>query len=277
MTTLTSAAPDADRAADAVSEIPYADYVVHQLERASSEGVRADIARIRPSGHFRHREHRWSVAPYRGYAFVSMLSASPDNEVAVNLLASQRHELATFAPGRPAVCPLASESFHQTFANTLSGERLPDALSQLEVAEQDFQHALATALRDLPPLDTDAPLVMRLVGISVFGSSLGALSVFDDPDAHARVLRFRDLIYSHPALVRFGVRRTRPFIGHVTLGYFDRPLDAEEREPFAALLDQLNRAYAAAPVTVTFARAEARLFHDLSAFKVVPDMPVCPL
>lgn len=267
----TTATPSASPA-PIVRELSPADHTRRQLERVAPDAVREALARVLPSGHFHHDDRRWHVAPYPGYAYVSMLLVAPENEGTIETLAAHRLALGAFATARPLLFPLPVASFHQTLANTLSAERLAVGLAATGATEDEFRAALAAPLDESPRSGTMAPVRMRLVGLSVFGASLGALGVFDEPADFERVLHFRDRVYGHPRLQALGVRRTRPFVGHVTLAYFDRTPSPAEAAELAALIDRLNRTYTAKPIAVTFARAEVRHFRDLATFESVPGL-----
>ena len=82
---------------------------------------------------------------------------------------------------------------------------------------------------------------MRLIGLSIFGTALGLLGVFENEVDYCRILDFRSAFYSDPGLQALDIRMTRPFIGHITLAYIESDLHAWQREKLAAAVHNINR------------------------------------
>jgi hypothetical protein len=55
----------------------------------------------------------------------------------------------------------------------------------------------------------------------VFSRVIVALVAFDEPDDYAALMRLRETVYTARALRDMGIARRNPFLGHVTLGYWE--------------------------------------------------------
>jgi hypothetical protein len=86
-------------------------------------------------------------------------------------------------------------------------------------------------------------------------------------------LHFREAFYGDAGMAALDVRRTRPFIGHVTLAYVETDLDFARREALAAAAHELNREFFAGPSFFPLEGAELRRYDHLSEFKGDPSFP----
>lgn len=257
-----------------IFDLDYAEHEQRQLAQLDAETLREALTRVAAADCARWDAAAWQPLPYPGFAFQAMAAQSPANAQTVAALEGMRERLTSTmsAPGR--LYPLPTASFHQTVVNTFSGERRAVRLEATGLLDT-FAPALAEALR-LPAEERDVaaaaddPVEMSLCGVAVFRKAIGVLGRFADPTHYARVIALRDRVYGHPALAHFGLQRTRPFIGHVTLAYFEAAPDAREQ---AALLDamaEINERLLADPVSYRMPAAVLCEYADLSAFTPHP-------
>jgi hypothetical protein len=74
-------------------------------------------------------------------------------------------------------------------------------------------------------------------------------------------------------LQKIGLRRTRPFIGHVTLAYIEKILDDHEKAHLVETIVELNAEIARQELIFYIQCTEARWYDNLSAFKQHPGYP----
>ena len=82
-------------------------------------------------------------------------------------------------------------------------------------------------------------------------------------------MALRDAAYQNADLNAIGLTRTRPFIGHATLAYLERPLTEEEKEVLIARILKVNEAITAEPFFFTMPEARLHRYDTLAEF--IPD------
>lgn len=272
---MSSQATAVTRARGVTTGVPDLAYDVYQ-DRQRAEVGPDSLARradeVRPGGKFRLTEAGWQPAPYPGVAVVSMLDEAGENADAAWAIQKLQCELDSRVSSPDKVCMLPASSFHQTMANTFSDRRYARHISEAGL-EQAFPKMLADAMACVPEAVGAEPIRMRLIGLSVFRTAIGLLGDFPDPGDYARILRLRESIYGNAALSRIGLRRTRPFIGHVTLAYFEARLSEAGRARLVRAALDINRRMEQHPIPVTFEGTSARWYDDLSTFQARPHYP----
>jgi hypothetical protein len=111
------------------------------------------------------------------------------------------------------------------------------------------------------------PLAMKMIGLSIFGTALGVLGVFENEADYQRILHFRSGFYSDRGLAALDVRMTRPFIGHITLAYIETDLTGEQRQQLAAAVHALNGQLKEVEPIFSISSTGLRRYEDLSAFR----------
>ena len=213
----------------------------------------------------------WSPQPYPGFAVVSMVDENPGNTPLPDALKAIQVELLEQCPWEGCLYPLPASSFHQTVANTLSEERFLQYIVRPGL-EPVYPDLIATVFEKMPvrPAST---LPMRLIGLSIFGTALGILGVFDNEADYCRILDFRSAFYGDPGLQALDIRMTRPFIGHITLAYIEADLNTRQREELAAAVHRINRSLGRSLPAFNLSLAGLRRYHHLSAFLREVDYP----
>ena len=254
-----------------VTDLPYSDYMSRQFRELEPEQLLERAMALRPSGNYKCNGHGWVPQSYPGYAVLSMMEENAGNNGLAILLKAIQADLLEQCPWEEVLYPLPAGSFHQTVANTLSAERFLQHIARpgLEPAYPDIIASTFTRMPVLPP----RILPMRLIGLAIFGTCMGVLGVFDDEACYRRILEFREIFYADPGLRALDVRRTRPFIGHITLAYIEAELSRRQREQLTDAVVSINRSLSEAAPMFNLALTGLRRYHDLSTFHREDDYP----
>jgi hypothetical protein len=263
------------------ADLAFGEYTRRQFRELEPEQLHRRASSLEPSGHYRRNGHSWIPQPYPGFAVVSMMSEEPANVGLAGVLESVQAALWEHCPWGESLYFLPASSFHQTVANTLSGDRFVEHIARPGL-EGEYPKRLGEAFARIPGRvapgawsggPTPAPLPMELIGLSIFGTALGVLGVFEEEESYRHILRFRSAFYEDPVVEAFGVRRTRPFIGHVTLAYVETNLTSVQREELASAVHSLNQTLFAQRPVFYLAPAELRRYDHLSEFRRRADYP----
>jgi hypothetical protein len=201
-----------------------------------------------------------------------MVASTPANAPLVGALTSLQSRLLAELAAPRTFCALPAASFHQTIANTLSAEKHQRLIVERGLAAE-LPTIVTRTFADLPPAGTGETLAMRMVGLSIFGTALGLLGVFDDEERFHRVLHFRDHFYGHPTIADLGIRRTRPFIGHITLAYVEQEPDDAVRARLVEVVNSINRDLSRQTLHFHLPAAELRAYRHLAEFMPIPGLP----
>ncbi|MGH7946156.1 MAG: hypothetical protein ACREF9_14255, partial [Opitutaceae bacterium] len=236
-------------------ELSFAACQERQHHEVSLEGLRARAAKVTPGDRARFEAGEWQPQPYPGYAVVTMVADVPENASLTADLHAIQHELRIGFGDPTALYLLPAASFHQTIANTLSDDKYQRLIVNRGLAAS-YPRLLSDAFADVPSVAAFQPLSMRLIGLSIFSTAIGMLGIFDLEEDFQRVLHFRDHFYRHPQISQLGIRRTRPFIGHVTIAYVERLLENDERARLAETAAAINRRLAGRDLRFRLRQAE---------------------
>lgn len=253
-------------------ELSYAAYQERQLHEVSPEGLRARAERLAPGGKFSFNGGNWTPSPYVGHAVVTMAGATMRNAPLLEQLRSIQNELSYNLASPNSLYLLPEASLHQTIANTLSAERYRQLVVERGVAGS-YPARVTGIFDDLPASREIQPLSMRMIGLSIFSNAVGLLGVFDHEEDFQRVLRFRDHFYGNERIGMLGIRRTRPFIGHITVAYIETLLDQPARARLVDIAQTTNRLLASRDVRFYLPTAELRAYDHLAEFKALPGLP----
>lgn len=243
----------------------------HQFAELSPDRLLQRAMDLRPSPSYRRNGKGWVPQSYPGFAVISMVAENPGNENLPAILRAIQAHLLEQCPWEESIYLLPADSFHQTIANTLSEDRFLQQILRPGL-EPLYPSLVAGAFARVPGHSSQS-LSMRLIGLSIFGTALGILGVFDDASAYQRILDFRSGLYSDPRLCALDIRRTRPFIGHLTLAYVGGELTAGQREVLASAVHAINQDLAAAPPRFRLSLTGLRRYNHLSAFFREEDFP----
>lgn len=256
-------------------DLDFTTYQKRQALYVSESQIRLDSQRIQCSNKFLYVNHRWVKNPYPGYAVVARLNHHENNAVLQSKLAALQLHIAALSS--IPVFSLPPESYHQTIANTVSDSRFLEHV-RIPNREQGFLHAVRNHFKECTMPPQPSPLVMRPAGLSIFGSSYGMLFSFTSEDPYRFILYFREQFYANAVLHSYDIRQTRPFIGHITLGYFGTDSTQEQKMQFANLIVSLNRSqeFQALPPFI-MPRFVLNQYDELSCFNEYPQSPSFPI
>ena len=252
-------------------DLSYKDYIDRQFREIEQDRLLERALALRPSGNYKRNGAGWVPQSYPGFAIISMVDENQDNHGLPGVLKAVQAGLLEQCPWEESIYPLPPGSFHQTVANNLSEERFLQHIHRPGL-EPVYPDLVARAFTKLPSLPHRV-LPMRLIGVSIFGTALGALGIFDSEPAYQRILDFRAGFYDDPHLSTLDVRMTRPFIGHITLAYIETDLDTTQRETLATAVYDINKQFEEAMPTFNLSLTGLRRYHHLSAFHREEDYP----
>lgn len=257
----------------AVGELAYLVYQERQQLETTEEQLLYRATQLRKADHFAYRNGQWQPLPYEGYAVLSVVDTNPGNEGLSDQLQHIQQQLQPCFESPAAYFPLPADSFHQTVANTLSADRFREQLVATGL-EAEYPLLVSQAFANIPAATQTRPIAMRLVGLSLFSSAIGILGTFDDEQDFERILQFRERVYTNEALARLTVRRTRPFIGHITLAYLGADLSDEEKSRLVATCSTINQVLSEQPLHFFMSTTELRRYQHLAHFETRPGFPV---
>ena len=254
------------------AELPYDAYQQRQLRETTGDQLRYRAAQLRTSGRFGYENGAWRGLSYEGYAVVSVVDTNPGNDGLSDRLQAMQQRIAD-GFDNPSTCfLLPPASFHQTVANTLSDDRYREHVVAAGLTDR-FPSLIRSAFEQLPTATETEPIRMRLVGLSLFSGAVGMLGVFENEADFSRILAFREDFYANPALAKLTIRRTRPFIGHITLAYLEAELSEAEKDRLVTTCETINQTLADEPLYFTISTTELRSYPHLADFQAKDGYP----
>jgi len=248
-----------------IPDLSFRDYTDRQYRELEPERLLERTMELRPSGNYKRHLAGWEPQPYPGFAVVSMLDENPGNESLSGQLTSIQEDLLRLCPWKDSLYFLPASSFHQTVANTLSEDRFLQHILHPGL-EPVYPGMVAAAFgRISAPLQAGA-IRMKMIGLGIFGTALGLLGVFEEEESYRQVLHFRSGFYADEDLAKVGVKRTRPFIGHITLAYIETALTSGLKEQLAGAVFKINQSLSKAPPFFVLSHTELRRYEHLSEF-----------
>ncbi len=254
-----------------VMEYSYEAYIDHIVGELSPDGVHRAARGVRPLGKFICEEGIVPrPVPYYGYTLISPPSGNDGvNGELYKLLETVSRQFDHFI-GSFGLIEANPRYRHMTLARLVSGStfvaQFPDASCEAQF-RSDIQTVLAGLL-------TDHPVRCQICGISLLAGGVIAAAVDFVTRTDFEVLhRFRDAVYGDQRLVRHGVDRARPFRGHISLFYIEKPPASDCKAALAEAIISVNRTYFSTPLPFTIHRAELCRFADFTAFTRKPDWP----
>jgi len=246
-------------------DLSFDQYTQRQLIEISPEILEKSIQEVRPSGHFQYLDTYWEPQLYEGFAIISMLEDNPGNHVLDEKLREIQKEIGKTIQDTGSYYSLPPSSFHQTIANTLSAERFYKHV-KVPGLEQEYPEIIQNSFRKIRSYHENEPIRMSMVGLSIFKTALGILGIFKKEDDYLRILNFRQKLYSYHPLQELGVRMTRPFIGHITLGYFEKALNETNSKNLLKLVEEINADLFNAPPVFFITQTGLRKYQTLAQF-----------
>ncbi len=243
-----------------------------QEQEVSFEGLLRQVHNIKSGNKFKFSNNKWHSVPYKGYALVSMLESNPGNGFLISEIEKIQNGLAKDLDKPENYYMLPKDSYHQTVVNTLSGKRFEEHIIDKGL-EAQYPEIIEEALSDVSIPKVKKPIEMKIIGLGIFGTSFGVLGTFDRQQDWETIMDFREKLYSNPKLNIHDIKRTRPFISHITLGYIDGKLSLGSRLKFAEVCHSYNLDLREKELRFLISNTELRSYENLSHFKYDPAYP----
>lgn len=256
-----------------IRDLNYRNYQQRQLHEVEPEQIITASGKVMPAEKFGYNGQTWVPNEYKGYAVVSMLNTNPGNEELILFLTSLQQEMKYNLQPLNGFYMLPPESFHQTVANTLSADRYKNNILHAGL-DGAYPGMVKNAFSLLPKPQRHAPIRMRLVGLSVFGTAIGMLGTFDYETDYNRITNFRDGFYDDVQLENLGIRMTRLFIGHITLAYIEQKLNKNQKEHLATTINELNESIRQNKHYFLISNTGLRKYDHLAEFQNQDNYPV---
>jgi len=254
------------------ADFGYAEYQSKQRFAIGVDNIYRQSQRLRNSDQFIFDGEKWVRNSYNGFAIVSMLRNNPSNMELTEVLRKVSDILNQQLNQNETYYMLPEESYHQTIANTLSGQRYFENIVD-KGRFFEFPILVRDAFRKIQLDERSVPMKMKMIGLNVFGTCIALLGEFKLEDDFNSVNNFREQFYNDTELSCLDVKWTRPFVGHITLAYLGREIKENERLLLANTIIDIN-------ATIDFSRAvfhidktELRSYSDLSCFNSRPGYP----
>ena len=256
-----------------VSDLPFDEYNKRQLSEILAERIWERAHDAKPAGNFFYDGRNWLPQEYEGFAVVSMLNENEENESLVDRLTKIQTELQYNLSPPFGFYRLPAESFHQTMANTLSTDRFKKNIAEAGL-EDAYPSIVANAFENIPGPDSMEPIRMRMAGLSIFGTAIGIIGVFENKDDYNRIVSFRSGFYNDEQLAQLDVKMTRPFIGHITLMYIEQNLTKNQKDHLADVINELNETLAEEENYFYISGTDLRRYHHLAEFIKQDNYPI---
>jgi len=221
------------------SDFSFEEYNQRQLSEISPERVAEKALQAKVAGKFNWNGTDWIPNDYKGYAIITQLNDLSINQPLIERLTALQKSMAEKLQPNLAFYHLSVESFHQTVANTLSADRFEKNIAAAGL-ENQYPQIIQQAFNAIHLPDFSEPAKMKMVGLSIFGTAIGLLGIFENKTDYERITNFRKDFYLNDSLAQLDVKMTRPFIGHITLTYIEHPLSEEEKQHLANIILALN-------------------------------------
>jgi hypothetical protein len=256
-------------------DLPVHSYNQKQLNEVAPTQVKFSANAVQPTDYFIYKGKSWEPNAYPGYAVISMVNNNPGNDELTPLLINIQNELHYNLQPLNAFYMLPAASFHQTVANTLSADRFIENVLAAGL-DKDYPAYIDRAFQHTHITRQLQPIRMRLIGLAVFGTAIGVLGTFDSDADYKRITDFRSGFYEDAQLNNLDVKMTRPFIGHITLGYAAQKLNKNQREHLANTINEINEQVFSKKHYFNISQAELRRYDHLAEFKTEANYPVYP-
>lgn len=254
-----------------VQDYSYEAHEAWQAEKISPQYIQAQAGKLIPSTRFVWEDGAWHIPPYPGFSLVSMIDDSPGNEALSSLLSDLIAEVEA-SLDLDKFYFLPTESYHQTLANMLSGERYQTHIADPR-REGLIAGQLAAAFDRIPPLYARTPIRMRITGLGLLSNVLALLGHFPYVRDYEQIIDFREHLYGQESLAGWDIKMTRPFVAHISLAYLGAPLTGEEQTHLAEQINRFNEEEVPSLGTFRISGTELRRYDDLCEFVRHPGDP----
>ncbi|GAB1857635.1 hypothetical protein MHTCC0001_24720 [Flavobacteriaceae bacterium MHTCC 0001] len=259
-------------ASEKITELTQQYHNERQKFEITLQGLNQRAEKLKPTNKFKHIDGVWQPQDYKGYAIVSMLDTNPNNKELSEALVGFQNQIQDKLQLPHHFYMMPQASFHQTVVNTLSGSRFKTHIID-QGLEENYPEIIQNALDKTPKLPSESPLKMNLIGIAIFGSAIGALGVIEDTKHWKAIMQLREELYSNTDLNTHHIKRTRPFIAHITLGYIDGELTLGQKQQLVQEVHDINTSFDFSKLVFTIDNTELRSYNHLAEFVTQPNYP----
>jgi hypothetical protein len=250
----------------ATMDLGFDEYTARQYRELEPDRLLERAMLVRRSGNYKYNDNGWMPNPYPGFAVLSMVDENPGNESLPAILAAAQKGLSDRCPWKGGIYLLPADSYHQTVANSLSEERFVKNVLEPGL-EGEYPGLVGKAFEKMEAGGARGPVLMKLIGVSIFGTALGLLGVFGEEEHYRRILHFRSGFYSDPGLAALDIRMTRPFIGHITIAYIETELSGGQRRQLAEAVHIINGQLKEVGPVFAMGGTGLRRYENLSVFE----------
>lgn len=259
-------------ATQSISELAQDYHNDRQAFEVTLQGLNQRAEKLKSTNKFTHIDGVWHPQEYKGYAIVSMLDSNPDNDTLSEKLVRIQNRIQENGQCPHHFYMMPKASFHQTIVNTLSGSRFKEHITDKGL-EAKYPEIIQNAFDKTAKLPLQAPIKMTFTGIAIFGSAIGVLGIIEKEQDWRAIMQLREDLYTNPDLNQHGIKRTRPFIAHITLGYIDGELDLKTKQQLVEEIFNINTAINFSNLVFYIDKTELRSYDHLAEFVSKPNYP----
>ena len=160
--------------------------------------------------------------------------------------------------------PVPDESLHLTGADLVAGPKY----DQMRAQHDEFEKVIADQVSSVwhRSVANQMSLRWRFAGLAFFQHALVCLLEPIDVADYDPLIRFREALYADPRLSRLGVKRTKPFMAHVTLSYYTSIPAYDIRQSWVRQCEAMHAEFKAVADDFTIDALEVRQFDDMTAY-----------
>jgi len=258
---------------DPLLDMPFEKYLSRQTHEISEERVLEKAKQAARAKQFNYLNGEWVPNPYEGFAIISRLSDNASNKELTHRLKKIQEELNERLISPNVFFQLPAASFHQTIANCLSATRYEKHIVEKQL-EKKYPDTIFQVFEQIDSHKNTEPIQMKMIGLSIFGTAIGMLGVFENEKDYARILDFRNSFYHNEHTKQLGIRMTRPFIGHITLTYMEGELSITEKENLANAVNLINDGLKKESNYFYISNTSLIRYHHLAAFFRDANFPI---
>lgn len=241
----------------------YQDYINRVVQMTLPSNYKQQVQNIQSSPKFVDGK----AVDFPGYSIIT----PPWQEESVNqefyqYLQEIQQEIKTQLPSHFFAC-LPPKSFHLTLADLIWEKDYINAVKE----NPDFDYLLISEiekifqeyLRSHPNLPV---LELELLGLSIFPRAI-AVCLAPTEQSYDPIVKLRTLIYQNEQIIKLGIEQQYDFVGHITLGYFDKIDDNCAPDKIELIITEINDKLVAKNVPMfQLNQWELRKFTDMTNF-----------
>lgn len=260
-----------------MTDFSYNQYFQQQSFEVTNERNVEKLASFKKANNFEWIENNWKPNSYEGLGVITMVADHPKNELLITRLQEIQNDFDLKLAKRnenirSKYYQLPATSYHQTVANLLSNERFQKNIIERELLN-DFPDIIKEAFEGCDEEEYFQPIAMKMIGLSVFGTCIAMLGTFVHEGDYERITDFRKSIYNQDILKDLDIKMTRPFIGHITLTYFEADFTDSEKENLGTVINEINQKLVEEENIFYINSTSLRRFHHLAEFLTEKNYP----